>query len=141
MLHQPDQRRAIGRVGGVDAGQRVGERVRVVPGGHRLGVVAAGREQLSVVTNALGEAVVDAEAGYLPDRASVLVLRGGQVGGASGPGALDAEQVVVLAGQAALAPARFIDGLGDGHRGRHTVPALRRNSAWGDRRNERLLRS
>jgi hypothetical protein len=94
-----------------------------------------------VVVNALGEAVVDAEAGYLPDRASALVLRGGQVGGASGPGALDAEQVVVLAGQAALAPARFIDGLGDGHCGRHTIPALRRNSAWGDRRNERLLRS
>jgi hypothetical protein len=140
LLHQTDQRRAIGRIGGVDAGQRVGERVRVVPGGHRLGVVAAGGEQLSVVVDALGEAVVDAEARHLADRMPVLVLRGGQVGGASGPGALDAEQIVVVTGQAAHAPARLINGLRDGHRGGHAVPALSGHCARRDGRNERLLR-
>ena len=139
LLHQPDQRRAVGRVGGVDAGQCVGERVRVVPRGHRLGVVAAGGEQLSVIVDALGEAVVDAEAGHLADRMPVLVLRGGQVGGASRPGALDAEQIVVMAGQAALAPARLINSLRDGHRGGHAVPALGGHRTRGDRRNERLL--
>ena len=140
LLHQPDQRRAVGRVGGVDARQRVGERVRIVPRSHRMGVVAAGREQLSVVIDALGEAVVNAEASHLAYRMPVLVLGGGQVGGASGPGALDAEQIVVVAGQAALAPARLINGLRDGHRGGHAVPALGGHRARRNRRNERLLR-
>ena len=140
LLHQPDQRRAVGRVGGVDAGQRVGERIRIVPRSHRMGVVAAGREQLSVVIDALGEAVVNAEASHLAYRMPVLVLRRGQVGAASRPGALDAKQVVVVAGQAALAPARLINGLRDGHRGGHAVPALGGHRARRNRRNERLLR-
>jgi hypothetical protein len=93
-----------------------------------------------VVVDALGEAVVDAEACHLADRMPVLVLRGGQVGGASGPGSLDAKQIVVVTGQAARAPSRLINGLRDGHRGGHAVPALGGHCARRDGRNERLLR-
>jgi hypothetical protein len=139
-LHQPDQRRAIRRVGRIDAGQRVGERIRIVPGGHCLGVVAARGQQLSVVVDALGDVVVDAETGYLANCTPVLVLGGGQVRGACRTGALDAEQVVVLAGQTARAPARLVDGLGDRYRCGHAVPALRRYRAWRDGRDKRLLR-
>ena len=47
LLHELDEIAAIVRIGRVDAGQRVGELVRVIAVGHGLRVVPAGREQLA----------------------------------------------------------------------------------------------
>jgi hypothetical protein len=55
-------------------------------------------------------------------------------------GALNAEQVVILSGQLALAPARFDDRLGDGDRRRDSVLSLRRRRPVRDPGNEGLLR-
>ncbi len=105
-LHQRDEVRAVVRVGRVDAGQVVGERVRDRAVGHRPRVVAAGREQLGVVGDRLGVVVVDAERRLDGHPLAVVVLRGRQVDAARGPVSLDAEEVVVLGRELAASPRR-----------------------------------
>lgn len=89
------------RVGRVDAGQRVGERVGAAPFSHRPGVVAAGGEQGGVVPDGLREAMVGAERSVDRDPAAALVLTGLVRDAARRTGALDAEQIVVLGRQKA----------------------------------------
>ena len=138
--HQADQLGAVARVGGVHAGQRGGERVGRPPHGHRLPVVAAVGQQPAVVIDALGEVVVHPERRRRGDPLAVLVFLRRQRVAARRAGALHAEQVVILAGQQAVAPVRLLDGLGDGHRRGHPVAALRGDRAGGHRVDERLLR-
>ena len=57
----------------------------------------------------------------------------------AGPGALDAEQVVVAGSQQALAPAGFVDGLGDRDGRRYAVLALGGHGAARDLLDEGLL--
>ena len=70
---------------------------------------------------------------------SILELLRGQRNRARRAGPLDAEHVVVLGGQAALAPGRFIDRLSDGDGGRDAVGVLGRDRARCDLVDERLL--
>ena len=56
-------------------------------------------------------------------------------------GSLDPEQVVVRRRELALPPARFVDGLRYGDRGRDAVPLLRRDRSRRHQADERLLGS
>jgi hypothetical protein len=56
--------------------------------------------------------------------------------GARGAGPLDPEQVVVAGREDTLAPAGFVDGLRDRHRGGHAVLALRRHGTARHRPDE-----
>jgi hypothetical protein len=125
LLHDPDELRAVGGIGGVDARERGGEPVRVLAVGHGLPVVAAGGQQPAVIVNALREVVVNPEDRGAVDHLAVLEFLRRQHVAAGRAGSLDAEQVVIPGGQAALAPARLLDSLGDRDRGRHAVLALR----------------
>ena len=137
--HQADELRAVARVGGIDPGERLRERVRVPPVGHGLAVVAAGGEELAVIVDAFRGAVVDAERAGGRHQLAVLVLLRRQRIAARWARALDAEQVVVLGRQRALSPARLVDGLGDRDRCRDTVLALRGHGSGRHLANERLL--
>jgi hypothetical protein len=80
-----------------------------------------------VVIDALGCVVVDAKLARGRHLLAVDVLRRRQRMAAGGTGALDAEQVVILSGQLAFAPARFDDRLGDGDRRRDSILSLSRD--------------
>jgi hypothetical protein len=92
-----------------------------------------------VVVDALGGIVVHAEQGYMRNRLAVLDLLRRQRVAARRAGALDSEQVVICAGQSALTPGGFLDGLGNRHRCWDTVRLLRGNRARCDFADERLL--
>ena len=77
-LHDRDEVRAVVRVGRVDAGEVVGERVRDRPVRHRPLVVAAGRQQLGMVRDRLGDVVIDAELRVDRHPLAVVELRGRQ---------------------------------------------------------------
>jgi hypothetical protein len=61
LLHEADELRAVSGIGGVDAGERMGERVRIVALRHGLRVVPAGGQQPAVIIDALGDVVVHPE--------------------------------------------------------------------------------
>jgi hypothetical protein len=92
-----------------------------------------------VVVDALGGIVVHAEQGYVRDRLAVLELLRRQRIAASRASALDSKQIVICGGQGTLTPARLLDGLGNCHRCRDTVPLLRGNRARCDFADECLL--
>jgi hypothetical protein len=138
-LHQPDQLRAVLGIGGIDAGERGRKGVGMGAAGHGLPVVGAGCEQLAVVVDALADVVVDAERAVHRDPLPVLEFLGGHHIAARGAAAFDAEQIVILAGQCALAPAGLVDRLSDGHRRRNAEPALGRDRPPRDLIDERLL--
>ena len=110
-----------------------------MPVGHGVLVARAGGQQLAVIGDALGHVVVDAERRGDRHPLTVLELLRRQHVTARRSGALDAEQVVIPDRERALAPARFVDRLGDRHRRRDAVPALRRDGAWRDLADEGLL--
>ena len=92
-----------------------------------------------MVGDALGNVVVDGEAGGGAHPATVLEFLSGLRVAACRPAALDAEQVVVVGCQRALSPARLLDGLGDGDGGGHAVLALRCDRPFRHSIDERLL--
>ena len=92
-----------------------------------------------MIVDALGDIVVHAEQGDAGHPLAILVLSCRPWVAARGARAFDAEQVVIFGGQLALAPARFLDGLGDRHRRGDAVPALRGNRSRCDFTDERLL--
>src|SRR5262249_34398407 len=140
LLHDPDELRAVGGIGGVDARERGRELVRVLALGHGLPVVAAGGPQPAVIGNALREVVVDGEDRGAVHHLAALEILSRQHVAAGRAGSLDPEQVVISGGQAALAPARLLDGLGDRDRGRHAVLALRGRRPRQQHVDELLLR-
>jgi len=125
------------RIGCVGSGQRSRERIWIVTVRHRLLVIPAGREQLAVVVDALGDGVVDPEWRGVRDPLAILVLLRRQCIAARRAGALDSEQVVVSACQAAVAPAGFVDGLRNRHRGGNAVSVLAGNRSGRDLGDER----
>ena len=137
--HEADEVRPVVGVGGVDAGERGRELVRMLVLRHGLLVVAAAGQQPAVVVDALRGVVVDAEGRRGTHRLPVHVLLGGHRNAAGWAGALDAEQVVVLGGQLALPPARLVNGLGDGDRSGYPVTVLGGYRARRDLADERLL--
>ena len=137
--HQGDEVRAVLRVGRVHAREVVGERVGDCAVRHRPLVVAAGREQFGVVGDALGDVVVDAERRVDRHPLAALVLLGGQGDAARGTAALDAEQVVVLAGETAGAPRGLVDRLRDRHGRGHAETLLSGDRSGRDLVDERLL--
>ena len=122
--HDRDKVRAVLRIGRVDAGQVGREGVRKVPVGHGVLVARAGGQKLAVIGDALGHVVVHAKRRGERHPLAVLVFTRWLHVGASRPSALDAEQVVVPDRQHALTPSRFVDRLGNRHRGRDAIPAL-----------------
>ena len=92
-----------------------------------------------MIVDAFRGVVVDAERAAGRHQLPVLVLLRRQRIAAGRARALDAEQVVVLGRQRALAPARLVDRLGDRHRCGDTVLALRGDGSGRDLANERLL--
>ncbi len=139
VLHQLDELRPVLRVGGVDTGQRRGERIRVPALGHCIRIVGAARQQPAVGVDALGDVLVDLERrGEIHDL-TVDHLLGRLLVTACRTGSLDPEQVVVVGRQDALSPAGLVDGLGNGDGGGHAVLALSRHGAAGDLVDEGLL--
>ena len=92
-----------------------------------------------MVRDALRDVVVHPERGGAGNPDAVLVLLRRLHVAAGRAGSLDSEQVVVRRGEPALPPARFVDGLGDGDRGRDAVPLLGRDRSWRHHGDERLL--
>ena len=94
-----------------------------------------------MVGDALGDIVVDAELGVDRDPLAVLEFLRRERDASRGPAALDAEQVVVVRREAALAPAGLVDGLGDRDRCGHAEALLGGERTRCDLADERLLDS
>ena len=92
-----------------------------------------------MVGDGLGVVVVDGELRADGDPAAVLVLLSWQGDASGGPGALDAEQIVVHGREAALAPGGLLDRLGDRHRCGYAIALLGGDGAGRDLADERLL--
>src|SRR5262249_38311294 len=104
-LHQLDELGTVPRGGRINAGQRGGKGIRAMPLRHRVREVLAVREELAVRLDALRGVVIDPERRRGGDETAAGELLGRQEIAARWAGPLDAEQVVILAGQEALAPA------------------------------------
>jgi hypothetical protein len=139
LLHQLDELRAVPGIGGVDAGQCRGERIRILALCHGTRVVAAAGQEPTVGVDALRDALIDLEGrGEVHELAVDHLLRRLHVT-PHRAGSLDPEQVVVVGCQDALAPAGLVDGLGDGDGGWHAVLALSGHGAARDLADEGLL--
>jgi hypothetical protein len=92
-----------------------------------------------VSVDALRDVVIDAERRRDVHELAVDVLLRRLLVAAGRAGALDPEQVVVVARQDALAPAGLVDRLGDGHRSGHAVLELGLHGTTGDLADEGLL--